>query len=80
MNEALARETYKVFWQFSDGAVSYAMLHNKLWTVFGWPLHIGPKPNPRSLANFLMQANGAEMLRLACILGTESGIEICASS
>ena len=25
-----------------------------------------------------MQANGAEMLRLACIMGTEEGIEICA--
>jgi hypothetical protein len=25
-----------------------------------------------------MQANGAEMLRLACCLGTEQGIEICA--
>jgi DNA polymerase-1 len=25
-----------------------------------------------------MQANGAEMLRMACCLGTEQGIEICA--
>jgi hypothetical protein len=25
-----------------------------------------------------MQANGAEMLRLACCLGTEPGIEVCA--
>jgi len=25
-----------------------------------------------------MQANGAEMLRLACCLGTENGIRICA--
>ncbi len=30
------------------------------------------------LRNFPMQANGAEMLRLACILGTECGIRICA--
>ena len=34
--------------------------------------------NPRSLRNFPMQANGAEMLRIACILGTERGIEVCA--
>jgi DNA polymerase I len=34
--------------------------------------------NARSLCNFPMQANGAEMLRLACCLGTEQGIEICA--
>jgi DNA polymerase I len=34
--------------------------------------------NERSLRNFPMQANGAEMLRLACCLGTERGIEVCA--
>ncbi len=33
--------------------------------------------NPRSLANFPMQANGAEMLRLACCLATENGIRVC---
>jgi len=75
---SLHRKTYKTFWAWSDGAISYAMLRNKLWTVFGWPLHVGPAPNSRSLGNFLMQANGAEMLRLACILGVEAGIEICA--
>ena len=34
--------------------------------------------NSRSLRNFPMQANGAEMLRLACIYLTESGIRVCA--
>ena len=34
--------------------------------------------NDRSLRNFPMQANGAEMLRLACCLATEAGIEVCA--
>ena len=28
--------------------------------------------------NFLMQGTGAEMMRIACCLATESGIEICA--
>jgi hypothetical protein len=28
--------------------------------------------------NFSMQANGAEMLRVACMLATERGIEVCA--
>jgi hypothetical protein len=36
------------------------------------------KTNPRSLRNYLMQGNGAEMLRLACCFGIERGIEICA--
>jgi DNA polymerase I len=74
----LHRETYKIFWAWSDGCLDYAMLHGKLWTVFGWELHTGVNPNPRSIRNFLMQANGAEMLRLACCLVTEAGIKVCA--
>ncbi|MFY9769409.1 MAG: DNA polymerase [Xanthobacteraceae bacterium] len=71
-------ETYPTFWRWSDAAVDYAMLYNSLHTVFGWYVHIGENPNPRSLRNHPMQANGAEMLRLACCLGIERGIEICA--
>ena len=54
------------------------MLHGSLHTVFGWRVHVGEQPNPRSLRNFPMQANGAEMLRVACCLGVERGVEICA--
>lgn len=74
----LHRETYRTFWLWSDGAVDYAMLHGKLWTVFGWTVHTGTNSNPRSLRNFLMQANGAEMLRLACCYAIEMGIRVCA--
>ena len=72
------RETYRTFWRWSDAALDYAMLRGSLYTVFGWHVRVGNNPNPRSLRNFPMQANGAEMLRLACCLGTERGIEICA--
>ena len=72
------RQTFKTFWHWSDGSVDYALLHKKLWTVFGWQIQVAGQPNPRSLANFPMQANGAEMLRIACILMTEAGIRVCA--
>jgi DNA polymerase I len=72
------RMTYPQFWEWSDGIVSAAMLTLQMRTVFGWTLGVGVDVNPRSVRNFPMQANGAEMLRLACILGTERGIEICA--
>ena len=74
----LHQETYRIFWTWSDAAVDYAMLHNKLWTVFGWTVKAGSNPNPRFLRNFLMQGNGAEMLRLACCMVTEAGITVCA--
>jgi hypothetical protein len=71
-------ETYRTFWAWSDAAVDQAMLTGSLYTVLGWHVHVGDDPNPRSLRNFPMQANGAEMLRLACCLATERGIEVCA--
>jgi DNA polymerase I len=74
----LHRETYQVFWTWSERAVDYAMLTGSLHTAFGWRVQVPPEANTRSLGNFPMQANGAEMLRLACCLGTEQGIEVCA--
>lgn len=72
------RSTYQAFWEWSDGVLDHAMLNGEIWTVFGWRLSIGDKPNPRSIRNFPMQANGAEMLRLASCLATEAGISVCA--
>jgi DNA polymerase-1 len=72
------RKTYRRFWKWSDDALQYAMIHNSLYTTFGWTIHVGPDTNPRTLRNFLMQGNGAEMLRLAWGLATERGIAVCA--
>jgi DNA polymerase-1 len=72
------REAYPAFWRWSDAAVDHAMLHRSLHTVFGWHVHVGPDTNPRSLRNFPMQGNGSEMLRLACCLAAEAGLEVCA--
>jgi DNA polymerase-1 len=74
----LHRETYRVFWRWSDAAVDHAMLSSGLHTVLGWRVQVPAVSNERSLRNFPMQANGAEMLRLACCLATERGIEVCA--
>jgi hypothetical protein len=74
----LHRETYRTFWQWSDASLDFAMTRGYLHTVFGWCIHVGADSNPRMLRNFPMQATGAELLRLACCLGTERGIEICA--
>jgi hypothetical protein len=75
---ALHRETYRTFWRWSDAAVDQAVLKGRITTVFGWPVQTAPSANPRFFRNFPMQANGAEMLRLACCLATERGIEVCA--
>lgn len=54
------------------------MLGLPIWTAFGWQIVAGRSANPRSLRNFPLQANGAEMLRLSCIAHTEAGIRVCA--
>ena len=55
------------------------MFHGVLTTVYGWRVQVGDKANPRSLRNFPVQANGAEMLRLAVILAHRRGVSICAT-
>ncbi len=74
----LYRQTYPRFWRFSDSVVHEAVLNRKIGATYGWQLHTDAHPNERSLRNFPMQANGAEMLRIACILLHQSGIRICA--
>lgn len=74
----LHHELYRQFWQWSENTLDHAMFYGWQATVFGWINRVFEDPNPRSIRNFHMQANGAEMLRLACCLGTENAIRICA--
>jgi DNA polymerase-1 len=74
----LHRRTYRQFWKWSDSAVDETVLGERLWAGFGLQIHARNELNDRSLRNFPMQANGAEMLRIACIRVTEAGIRVCA--
>ena len=74
----LHREAYPTFWRWSEASVNHANLMGSLDTVFGWRIQYHDEVNGRSQANYPMQANGAEMLRLACIAATEQGVEVCA--
>jgi DNA polymerase family A len=69
---------YPGFWRWSDNIESEGLLKGRLQSVFGWQVTVGADANPRFLRNFPMQANGAEMLRLACCTVTEAGIRVCA--
>jgi hypothetical protein len=72
------RKTYSVFWSWLENRVNRAMLTNEQETVFGWKHRFRERPKPNTVKNFFMQGNGSEMLKLACCLGTEGGISICA--
>jgi hypothetical protein len=55
-----------------------AQATKRLSTVFGWQIYVGATTNTRMIANFPMQANGAEILRLAIIYCVAARIEVCA--
>jgi DNA polymerase I len=74
------KETYRVFWEWAERNVSAALFGLPLQTCFGFKIRTGygTDPNDRTFLNWPIQANAAEMLRLACCLATEAGLRICA--
>ena len=72
----LHQDTYPKFWRWSTAAVDHAMAKGWVQTVYGWRIHVDLESNPRSLGNFPVQANGAEMMRLGCCRATEAGIDV----
>jgi hypothetical protein len=68
---------YRCFWEWRAEMVQTAILERRIESVFGWPLYISTSPNKRTLYNFPMQSNGAEMLRLAAWRLCEADIFPC---
>jgi hypothetical protein len=50
------------------------MIDRVMESQFGWPMYLSHSPNKRTLYNFPMQSNGAEMLRLAAWRMCEAGL------
>jgi DNA polymerase-1 len=71
-------QTFPAFTAWAEHAVDVGRLTGYLSTVFGWTLRTEHTPRSTTLRNFPMQSNGAEMLRLACCLATERGVQVCA--
>ena len=71
-------QTFPTFWSWAQHVADVGQLTGYLSTVFGWTLRTEGTPRATTLRNYPMQANGAEMLRLACCLATERGIRVCA--
>jgi hypothetical protein len=72
------RQTYKRFWRWSEDTVTSSLLTNQMHSIFGWRRRLNATDRATSLMNFPMQANGAEMMRIAAIAATEAGIQVCA--
>jgi hypothetical protein len=73
----LHRESHRPYWHGVHQMVSSAMLTNCMTSLFGWQYHITDGANLRSLQNWPMQTNGAEMMRIAAIAAAEAGLPVC---
>ena len=74
--------TFRQFWQWRFYQVDMANLAGKVQTRLGWTLRMpsnaaGAKVRQTTLYNFPVQANAAEMMRIAVILAERSGVELC---
>src|SRR5262249_32010476 len=83
------KRVYKRFWQWTEEVLEKALLRGFIQTVYGWRFRSpwkSNKPDPknrkgipvRTIKNFPVQANAAEMFRLACSLMSERGVRVCA--
>src|SRR5262249_5838408 len=72
------REAFPQFWRWSTAVEDAGMAERELHTVFGWRMKVLRDAKAGTLANYPMQGNGAEMLRLACCLAVDRGIPIVA--
>ena len=73
------RETYRKFWAWAENNKDRGLLGLKLETCFGWPIQVtAGDVKANTFLNWPMQAHGAEMMRIACILAVERGIKLCA--
>jgi DNA polymerase-1 len=80
-HEMLAQhhELFAQYWSWSDDWVQQALQSGKMWTAFGWTCRTGiTELNERSIRNWPIQATGADILRIACILATRHGIKLLA--
>jgi DNA polymerase I len=73
------RELFAQYWRWSDNWVQHAMQTGRMHTAFGWTCATGiTEFNERSIRNWPIQATGADILRIACILAVRHGIRVCA--
>jgi DNA polymerase-1 len=74
------RSLFGQYWSWSDDYIQHALQTGVVRTAFGWTYRIGVVGdiNDRSLRNWPIQSAGADILRIACILGARRGIRLLA--
>ncbi len=71
-------KVYGQYWKWSKDMGREARAWGLMRSAFGWCLNVNEDTRHGTLRNFPLQATGADMLRLACCMLIESGIQVCA--
>lgn len=76
--KARHRAAYPRYWSWTRGVSREGKVDGVVETVFGWRLNVRGYTRQATVRNFPLQANGAEILRLACCMLIDRGIRVCA--
>jgi hypothetical protein len=77
--QAMVPRLYPVFHAWLQRVLNKARMGKKIYAALGWPIEIKGFGDRRgTYLNFPMQANGAEIMRLATIYAIDHGLELCA--
>lgn len=73
-------DLFSQYWRWSDDWVAHSLQTGIMRTAFSWTHHLGivGAVNVRSVRNWPVQAAGADVLRISCILGTRHGVRLIA--
>ena len=72
------RHTYPKFIEWQQNTVAQAIFDRQIVSPLGFPMAVHENTSKRTLANYMHQASGADMMKLAAIAAHEVGIRICA--
>ncbi len=70
--------SYPTYWKWRDSLIDHAKCGGTLSTRFGWKRKAKPNDAGTSIANFIVQASGAEILQVAIIALVEAGHKVIA--
>jgi DNA polymerase-1 len=71
-------QIYPVLHRFLGDVVAQAKFDRVIYSPFGWPQAVTGDTTGRNLMNYMAQAGGADMMRIAAIAATEADIRVCA--
>jgi hypothetical protein len=73
---AATRHMYRVYFDWQAGTVAQAVFDRRIVSPLGFPMAVHQDTPQRTLKNYMHQAAGTDMMRLAAVAGTAAGVTI----